>query len=184
MDIKALIIGVMILIGSTFGYAEPEHDPVSMAADMNERITFFEQAPEETEEFTEPEHEFLGTGLSLELEAYTEEVAEAYGLDPAVVYAVMYTESRFQADAVGDNGESLGLMQIKAKWHQERMARLGVTDLLEPQQNILVGCDFLAELLAEYGDMYTALTVYRYGDTVITGEDYAAIVLELSDSYR
>ena len=42
------------------------------------------------------------------------------------------------------------------------MTRLGVTDLLDPYSNFLVGCDFLAELLAKY-DLPNALTYYNSG---------------------
>ena len=43
------------------------------------------------------------------------------------------------------------------------MERLGVEDLLDPYDNILIGTDFLAELAQEYGDLYAVLMYYNAG---------------------
>jgi hypothetical protein len=42
------------------------------------------------------------------------------------------------------------------------MARLGVTDLMDPLGNFRVGCDYLAELLEQYS-LAAALTCYNTG---------------------
>lgn len=68
-------------------------------------------------------------------------------------------ESSGQADV--ENGGCKGLMQIYEKYHRDRMERLGVEDLYDPYGNILVGCDYLAELFEKYeGDMSTVLMIY------------------------
>lgn len=91
-------------------------------------------------------------------------LCEGAGIEPAVIYAMMWRESRFQSDAVGDNGQSFGLMQIMQKWHVERMDRLGVDDLLDPVQNATVGIDLMSELLEKYdGSLEMALTAYNCG---------------------
>lgn len=94
---------------------------------------------------------------------YITEIATLYGLDPKIVKALIEVESGGDPYAVGDSGESLGLMQIQPRWHGERMARLGVTDLMDPYQNVLIGCDILAEKLAEYGNLHDALSAYNAG---------------------
>ena len=93
------------------------------------------------------------------------EIAEA--LD-AVSYthllAVIEKESGYNADAVGDGEKSFGLMQIQPRWHKGRMDRLGVTDLLDPYQNIIVGADILKELSSkEKGDDWTIMA-YNGGE--------------------
>lgn len=65
--------------------------------------------------------------------------------------AIAYKESRFDPEAIGDNGRSIGMMQINQRWHTERMERLGVTDLLNPIQNAAVGIDCLKELSSTFG---------------------------------
>lgn len=80
-----------------------------------------------------------------------------------MVYAVIEVESRWQADLVGDRGESFGLGQVQPKWHRERMAKLGVTDLLNPYDNSLVVIDILDELMGKYG-LEGALNAYNTGN--------------------
>ena len=61
----------------------------------------------------------------------------------ATVMGIANKESRFKADAIGDSGNSLGLMQVQPRWHQERMDRLGATDLMDPVQNARVAVDYI-----------------------------------------
>lgn len=166
---------------------EPEHDPATRAADM---ALFAAQIAETAagEELPAQTAESHTAAYNVPLEPeYIEHVVSVcgeYGLDPAVVLAVMWQESRFQADVVGDHGTSFGIMQVKPRWHQERMDRLGVTDLCDPWQAVWVGCDYLAELLQEDGTYRTALTLYRYGELKVSGEDYAGIVLAKAEEIR
>lgn len=60
--------------------------------------------------------------------------------------AIAYHESRFTPDLVGDDGKSVGMMQINARWHTDRMEALGVTDLTDPEQCAAVAIDYLKEL--------------------------------------
>ena len=115
-------------------------------------------------------------------------LCEGAGIEPEIVYAMMWRESRFQPDAVGDNGQSFGLMQIMQKWHVERMERLGVDNLLDPVQNATVGIDLMAELLEKYGgSLEMALTAYNCGtggayknffQYGVYANDYALTVIE------
>lgn len=92
---------------------------------------------------------------------YIEIVAGQYGICPELVEAVIERESSWQPDAV--NGTCIGLMQINPEYHMDRMERLGVEDLRDPYDNILVGTDFLAELFRAYGDIYAVLMYYNEG---------------------
>ena len=170
-SILALLVAVAVAASSALP-KEPEHDPATRTADMAEMgITSGDTAVT------------YDIPLSDEFQAYVTEVCDSYGLDVRIVYGVMWQESRFTPDAIGDHGQSFGMCQIKRKWHEDRIARLGVTDLLDPYQNVLVACDYLSELLGAYGDYRSALTAYRYGDLVITGEDYASVVMTKAYSF-
>lgn len=46
----------------------------------------------------------------------------------------------------------------------DRMERLNVTDLTNPYQNVLVGIDYLSELIERYGTIQDALAAYNYGE--------------------
>jgi len=69
----------------------------------------------------------------------------------AMAIAHKETGGTFRADAVGDEGGSVGMFQINTKWHLDRMERLGVTDLTDPVQCAAVAIDYLKELADRYG---------------------------------
>ena len=93
----------------------------------------------------------------LDAEDYIDKTAKRYGLEPQIVKALIEEESEWVASAEGDNGQSIGLMQIQPRWHKERMKRLGITNLYDPEQNVTVGCDILSELLNKYGNYDTEM---------------------------
>lgn len=80
-----------------------------------------------------------------------------------LVLGIIYAESRFTPDIVDSSGSYYGLMQIGPRWHQDRMGRLGVEDLLDPYSNILVGVDYLDELQKTLEDpsVESILQAYR-----------------------
>ena len=94
--------------------------------------------------------------------AYDDIVAEAaqlYRLDPRMIRAVMQTESGFNAMAVSPVG-ALGLMQLMPAV----AAELGVTDPLDPRQNIMGGSRYLRQLLDSHrGNVRLALASYNAG---------------------
>lgn len=108
--------------------------------------------------------EYFDVPLSYDLQDFIAELCEVYHVDPAIVTAMIYKESTYRADAMGDSGKSYGLMQIQKRWHEARMDKLGVDDLLDPYQNVAVGIDFLAELIKKYdGNVEKALVAYNMG---------------------
>lgn len=162
---KKVIAGVLIIgsaltlnaIATQIEYgAELKNEPVGEVKTAEEIIT------ESGTKVLEPP-EIVRQAVE-ETPDYITEIANSYGLDVNIVKAVIEIESGGDATAVGDDGYSVGLMQIQERYHKERMSRLGVTDLTHPAQNILVGCDLLAELLQEYGNYEMALSAYNSGD--------------------
>lgn len=80
--------------------------------------------------------------------------ARQYAVDPALVKAVVWRESRFREDARGTSGE-LGLMQVGAmaadEWAQaEKRTTFLHPDLLDPQRNTQAGTWYLGKLLRRY----------------------------------
>lgn len=113
----------------------------------------------------------------LETNNHIEKMAERYGLNPNIIKALIEEESGWLSSAEGDNGNSVGLMQIQERWHKDRMKRLGVTNLYDSEQNITVGCDILSELLNKYGNYKDALSVYNSGN-IHDGKQYAERILK------
>ena len=112
--------------------------------------------------------EFMAFDVPLEdeLQLHILTECEKYGIDPAIITAMAFKESRYQADAIGDNGKSFGLLQIQQRYQEERMAKLGCSDLLDPYENVTVAVDILAEMLNHYdGNIEMAITAYNMGMT-------------------
>lgn len=138
----------------------------------------------------EPVETFYPVPLSAEVQRCIKAICAEEGIDPAVIIAMIEVESNYDSDTLGDGGNSFGLMQIQPRWHSERMQALGVTDLLDPKQNVTVGIDVLAELVAKYdGNIEMALVAYNAGPTGayrhwfsrgVYTSDYSRKVLEIS----
>lgn len=93
---------------------------------------------------------------------YTEinHAAALYHLDPALLRAVIATESGYEANAVSRKG-AMGLMQLMP----ETARRYGATDPFNPVQNIHAGARYLNSLLRRFGnDLNLALAAYNSGE--------------------
>jgi hypothetical protein len=101
--------------------------------------------------------------LDHDLQKHIIMISNYYNIEPSIVFAMIKRESRYRPDVIGDNGRSYGLMQIQERWHKDRMNKLGVTDLLDPYQNVLVGIDYLAELFKYNEDVEWVLMAYNGG---------------------
>ena len=112
--------------------------------------------------------------MDFETQACLRAACEESGVPFEIALAVIRKESTYQ-NITGDSGDSIGYMQVQPKWHQERMRRLGVTDLTQPLANFRVGCDYLAELMDKY-PTEEALTAYNSGKP--GKSDYADTVLK------
>ena len=103
---------------------------------------------------------------------YVEKYAEEYELDPALVYAVIRSESNFDADAQSRSG-ALGLMQLMPDtfyWLQESETdAYSEQDLFQPDVNIHYGCRYLSMMLEKYGVLRTALCAYNAGTGTVDG---------------
>jgi soluble lytic murein transglycosylase len=82
------------------------------------------------------------------------EAARYAGLDPALIKAVVWKESRFDENARGQAGE-IGLMQLMDPAAQEwavaaRVYPLPLEHLFDPRTNTLAGAWYLAKVMRRY----------------------------------
>lgn len=82
------------------------------------------------------------------------EAAQRYGVEPALVKAVVWQESRFNPAARGRAGE-LGLMQLQeiaaGEWaDEERVVGYTHEHCLDPRTNTLAGTFYLAKVMRRY----------------------------------
>ena len=93
--------------------------------------------------------------------------ARNYRLDPALLAAVIYEESKFRAGARSKTG-AIGLMQLQPRTAKGIAVHTGgsrfrVSDLYDPEINVRYGAWYLRHLLDKYGDEKTALAAYNAG---------------------
>lgn len=113
-----------------------------------------------------------------DVRVYCDRAQEESNVCAELLEAVCWRESRF--DDRAKNSGCLGMMQISTKWHEDRMKRLGVTDIYDPEENIRVGADYLAELFERFdGDVYKVLMTYN-GDSSEGVSDYAIEICEVA----
>lgn len=145
-----------------------------------------EGTEETTEEIVEePTYESLTPGytrgyydipLSRDLQDHIFALCDEAGIDPELVLAIIRKESNYEIDILGDKGRSKGLMQIQERWHTDRMEKLGVTDLLDPYQNVAVGIDLLKQLFGMNKSVEWVLMAYNGGPGYANKKFNAGIV--------
>jgi soluble lytic murein transglycosylase len=126
--------------------------------------------------------------------------AHNYDLDPALLAAVIYRESKFDAGARSSSG-AIGLMQLLPATAKGIALHTGgtkfrVSDLYDPEINVRYGSFYLRRLLTKYSDTRLALAAYNAGQANVDGwlaqgkgiefpetREYVDNVLELRDIY-
>jgi hypothetical protein len=130
----------------------------------------------------------LDEGLQVQIQSLCEQYEIAYNL----VLSVIKTESEFQVDVIGDNGDAIGLMQIQPKWWKGLADDNGL-DIYEPIDNVHLGILILNKALDDNaGDLNKALKQYNSGNPNYAGNEYVEKVFnnykeiegELSDVDR
>lgn len=137
----------------------------------------------------------------LEYEQIVRGHARNYSLDPALLAAVIYQESKFKSDARSSSG-AVGLMQLLPDTAKGIALHTGgsdfrVADLYDPEINVRYGAWYLRHLMRKYGDEDAALAAYNAGQRnvdrwrsegrgIVFAETraYVARVAELKRIYR
>jgi soluble lytic murein transglycosylase-like protein len=97
------------------------------------------------------------------VERIVREAADRHRVDPALIRAVIQTESGWNPSAVSRKGAA-GLMQLVPATAQ----RFGVHDVFNPQQNVDAGARYLKMLLDRYnGNLDLALAAYNAGEGAV-----------------
>ena len=174
MAIVAALLTVIICITAYMSSAvtveETNEEPAQAEAEL---ICIYENVP-----------------LDIELHNYIVAECEKNGIRPEIIFAMIQRESEFNAETIGDNGQSFGLMQIQPCWHYSKMLELNCTNLLDEKQNVTVGISILADLIAEGKGIEWALMAYNAGasnadkmaaQSIVS--DYAKDVINLAENW-
>ena len=156
---------VLIVIGvNTFSHGEEKAKPV------NKIYTTF-GANDDRIALKEPDLDWEADGfkpidikLKPELQRFTYNMCEAYNLDYSLILAQMFTESSYQPDLISKTHD-YGLMQINRCNHKWLHDKLGVSNFLDPYQNIRAGTYIMRKLFERNRTTHLVLMSYNMGET-------------------
>ncbi|MFC1494609.1 lytic transglycosylase domain-containing protein [Thermodesulfobacteriota bacterium] len=91
------------------------------------------------------------------------EAATKYGIEPALLKAIIMAESSYNHMAISEKG-AVGLMQLMPRTADA----LGVEDIYDPQHNVNGGAKYFKQLLNKFnGNLELALAAYNAGTTKV-----------------
>ncbi len=102
---------------------------------------------------------------------YVSAASEEFGVPQSVIYAVIYCESNFDANAVSSVGAK-GLMQMMPATFTEMQGYLKEThdedDLFDPEISIRYGTYYLSRQYKRFGNWETTFAAYNAGPTIVS----------------
>ena len=100
--------------------------------------------------------------LSYELQAMLYGACLEFEVPYELALAVVEQETNFR-NVTGDDGASVGYMQIQHRWWGGLMEEIGARDLTDPEDNFRTGCAIIRKLMDKHGSVEDALTAYNRG---------------------
>jgi soluble lytic murein transglycosylase-like protein len=135
-----------------------------------------------------PAKEAAASQGSTEYDNLIKNAAAKYGVDSALIKAVIQAESGFNPNAASHAGAQ-GLMQLMPSTANG----LGVSDPFDPAQSIDAGVRYLKGQIDRFGDVNQALAAYNAGPAAVVKyggvppfketQDYVSKVLSYRDSF-
>ena len=100
--------------------------------------------------------------LSYELQSMLYGACLEFEVPYELALAVIEQETNFR-NVTGDDGASVGFMQIQERWWSGLMEEIGARDLTYPEDNFRTGCAMIRQLMDKRGSVEDALTAYNRG---------------------
>lgn len=133
---------------------------------------------------------FYDVPLSETLQEYIILLCEKEKVPVTLVMAMIDQESTFQIELISKT-DDYGLMQINSCNHNKFSKLYGITDFLDPYQNVHCGVSIISDYLKKYEDTSYALMCYNMGeygarqlwDKGIESTSYSRSVLTKMDKY-
>lgn len=159
---KSQVVAMMLTNTSLLDQEEEIVITSEMVEELRKEVAEKKAAEERARKEAERITEIHQTNDVSVINGYTVEVAKLYpNLSPELLQSIIWHESRYNPNARNYDGSCIGLMQISPRWHSARASKLGVTNFYDAYGSILLGADYLSELLARYGSIELVLMMYN-----------------------
>ena len=106
--------------------------------------------------------EYYDIPLDYALQDYISELCETNGVPMSLIIAMIEVESTFTANVISRTND-YGLMQINKINHEWLSETYGITDFLDPYQNVLCGIEMVSQHYSKYKSVSLALMAYNLG---------------------
>lgn len=163
-----LLVGCIVAISITFSMAKKEFSEIE--AEIAD-VKFYGSTDGKiiTDSFdylSSADSDFvpLDVPMDEEIQGFIYHLSYGYNIEFSFVMALIKTESDFKYNLISSTND-YGLMQINTCNHKMLTERLGVTDFLDPYQNIRSGIYILSNLFEKYEDPTRVLMCYNMGET-------------------
>ena len=161
-----------------------------------EQIEYVDRQEETEAEVIEPEvietQPSIDCPLDEEIQQMIAEKCEEYDIDFAFAMAVIFRESSFRSSVISADGSDYGLMQINKINHKWLSETLGITNFLDPEQNVTAGLYMLNDYFEKYSHPALVLMAYNMGEPSakklwnqgIYTSDYAEAIIQQAEIYE
>jgi soluble lytic murein transglycosylase-like protein len=165
--LSVILCGAVLLLLAATSPSFSEENKIQAYVNSSGRLVFTnlvdENAPKPATPVLRSSSDVLAHQMPAELRHLVDTISTNHGVDPALVRAVMKTESNFNRWARSAKG-AMGLMQLIPATGR----RYGVSDFYDPQQNIEGGVRYLRFLLDKFnGNIDLALAGYNAGENLV-----------------
>lgn len=165
--LAGLLVGILSSYPNTTDTAEEVKLPTVTASACPADNTTITPVPviSCSAEAAKPKTKYYDVPLSKDLQDYISSVCSTYSVPCELIYGIIEVESNFRADTVSDTND-YGLMQINKCNHEWLSSTLGVSNFLDPKENILCGIYIISGHLEKTdGNVELALMRYNCGAT-------------------
>ena len=95
--------------------------------------------------------------------------SKRFGLAKSLIGAIIWTESRNNAQAIGDGGASFGLMQIQCRTARDMEFQGSCSELQTPPRSVFYGSKYLKSRIDKYG-LENGVLSYNTGSPTRKGQ--------------
>lgn len=181
-------MAIAFIIASMVVKAEPEEiEPTEQTTEQATEEETSQIIEETVEHWTEPHREYIveltppevscipefkmyDIPMSEELQRRVYSISHKYKVADILIYSIIRTESNYRF-VVGDNGNSIGFMQIQPRWWSKLAAEHNL-NIYDEGDNIEMGVIIFKSLLDKFGTLERALKAYNGGKPDGTNDVY------------